>query len=511
MISLELKPILNALAASLVLMLAASCEGNQMGLGLTPTTVNVPAEGGSAQVAFSAQSAWTATTTAEWIQLSPSSGEAGDIVMKVEVGANTTTSPRTSLVTVAIPDIGLSGVVTVSQEAAAVVPDPVLVISANETTLNANGGSAQVTVQTNRDWTAVSDVDWITVDPASGISGRVTVTITAAANATFEQRVGKVTFKAENLTETFTLTQYAKKPASVSLSSDAFVFAAEGGMNNLIVTSNVDWTAKTNDSWLTVTPDNGITGASGVVIKAEANSGTEPRTGSVVFTGGDATTTLMVTQLAPASPEVPSLELSASTLTFSEEAGENSISVIASVAWRASSDSNWITIAPASGESGTVTVKITVAANTAEADRGGKVTFTAGDIVRTLIVNQKGKVPESAPTITLSPVSLTYSSDGGTASVSVTADAAWRASADADWITIQPASGAIGTTTIKVTTSANKQANDRAGAVVFTAGSTSVRLSLSQKGLTQQALGGITGDLGDWGDGGSADFNKNNK
>ena len=510
MISLKLKPILNALAVSFVLILAASCEGSQVGLGLTPATVNLPAEGGSARVAFSAQEAWKATTTAEWIRLSPSSGEAGDIVMTVEVAENTTTTPRTTLVTVSVPSIELSGTLTVSQEGATVVPDPVLTISAHETTMNANGGSAQVTVQTNRTWTATSDAAWITVDPASGISGNVTVSIKAAANDTFEQRSGKVTFKAENLTETFTLTEYAKKPASVSLSSDAFVFAADGGMNNLVVTSNVDWTATTQDSWLTVTPDSGISGASAVVIKADANTESEPRTGSIVFTGDDATTTLMVTQLAPASPEVPSLELSASTLTFSEEAGSNDISVIASIAWRASSDSNWITLTPTSGEGGTVNVRISVTANSAEADRGGKVTFTAGDLVRTLIVNQKGKVPETAPTITLSPVSLTYSSDGGTASVSVTADAAWTASADANWITIQPASGAVGTTTIKVTTSANKSANDRAGAVVFTAGKTSVRLSLSQKGLTQQALGGITGDLGDWGDGGSADFDKNN-
>lgn len=510
MSSQYLKTIKNAVLVALALCFASSCENGPSGLGITPRSVSVPATGGSAQIAFAATLDWTATAAADWVTLSPSSGKAGDIVVTVTVAENTSTTPRTTTVTVSEPSLAISDAITVSQEGATVIPDPVLLLSAHETSLGAGGGSAQVTVQTNREWTATSDSDWMVANPPSGIAGNVTVTLTVAANPNTQPRTGTVTFKADNLTETFTLTQYAKKPASISLSSDAFVFGDQGGMNTLKVTANVDWTASTEDSWLVVTPAEGISGTSAVVVETGVYEGAEPRTGKITFAGGGASAVLMVTQMAPVSPETPSLELSASTLTFTEEAGNNEISVISNQSWSARSDSDWIQVAPATGASGTVTVKITVTANNTESDRGGKVTFTAGNLVRTLIVNQKGKTPESAPSISLAPVSLTYSADGGTATVSVTADAAWTASADASWVTLAPASGQAGTGSIKVTAAANKSANDRTAAVVFKAGVTSVRLSISQKGLTQQQLGGITGDLGDWADGGSSDFHKNN-
>lgn len=505
-----LKTIKNAILVALALCFASSCENGPSGLGLTPRSVDLPAKGGTAQIAFSAAQDWTANASADWVTLSPASGQAGDIIVTLTVAENTSTTPRTATVTVTEPSIGMSDAITVSQEGAEVIPDPVLQLSAHETSLGAGGGSAQLTVQTNREWTATPDSDWIVATPDKGIAGNITVTLTVAENPDTQPRTGTVTFKADNLTEIFTISQYAQKPAAISLSSDAFVFGAEGGMNTLKVTANVDWNASTEDNWLEITPTEGISGTSAVVVEAAAHEGTESRTGKIVFSGGGVSTVLMVTQMAPVSPETPTLELSASTLTFTEEAGNNEISVISNQNWSASSDSNWIQVAPASGASGTVTVKITVTANNSESDRGGKVTFTAGDLVRTLIVNQKGKTPETAPSINLAPVSLTYSADGGTATVTVNADAAWKAAAEADWITLSTNSGQAGNSSIRVTAAANKSTNDRTVAVVFTAGVTSVRLSISQKGLTQQQLGGITGDLGDWADGGSSNFHKNN-
>ncbi len=504
------KQSVGAILLALAVLLTTACEGTQTSLGVTPKTVSVKAEGEAVTVAFSATMDWTATSSADWITLSPSSGKSGDIKMTITAKENTSTSPRTATVTVSMPSIQVSDVVTVSQAAAEVIPDPTLTLSARETTVGAEGGSAQITVETNQTWSATSSAQWISVNPASGIAGKVSVVFTIEANPNLEPREGQITFTAGNLTEVFNLTQYAKKPSSVTLSSDAFTFAAEGGMNNLVVTANVAWKAASSSDWLEITPAEGIAGATATVVKASAYNGEEPRTGFITFTGSDATATLYVTQLAPVKTDEPVLELSASTLSFSEEAGSNKISVIGNVSWSAASDASWLTVTPTRGEAGNVEVTITVSANNAEADRGGKVTFSSGGLVRTLIVNQKGKVNESAPSINLSTVSLTFSAEGGTADVSVTADAAWTASSDASWLKITPAKENAGAKTVKVSAEANSSANDRSGAITFTSGSTSVRLSVSQKGRGQQSVGGITGELGDWGDGGSIDFNKNN-
>ena len=80
--------------------------------------------------------------------------------------------------------------------------------------------------------------------------------------------------------------------------------------------------------------------------------------------------------------------------TLTSVAGSYDVSVNANVSWTAVSNDSWISIDTNSGESGSVTVSITVTKNEVVSDRIGTVTFTqdAGgdDIVRTLNITQEG-------------------------------------------------------------------------------------------------------------------------
>lgn len=55
-----------------------------------------------------------------------------------------------------------------------------------------------IKVKSNCKWNAYVDVDWITLDPASG-EGKGTVTVIAKHNKTGAERRANVTFKTENL------------------------------------------------------------------------------------------------------------------------------------------------------------------------------------------------------------------------------------------------------------------------------------------------------------------------
>lgn len=71
----------------------------------------------------------------------------------------------------------------------------------------AAAGVRPVTIAATTNWSAVSDVDWITVDPASGPKGMQEVILTFTENTTGAKRVGNVTFTAGSYSETFQLTQ----------------------------------------------------------------------------------------------------------------------------------------------------------------------------------------------------------------------------------------------------------------------------------------------------------------
>ncbi|MCF0165643.1 MAG: BACON domain-containing protein [Bacteroidales bacterium] len=87
--------------------------------------------------------------------------------------------------------------------------------------------------------------------------------------------------------------------------------------------------------------------------------------------------------------------------------------------------------------------------------------------------------------ISLAPGALTevyVSNEGISHPIPFTANVAWTAKADADWLTIDPASGAAGDQTIKVAVAANAAETDRSAAVTITAGTASVKVTINQSG-----------------------------
>ena len=88
----------------------------------------------------------------------------------------------------------------------------------------------------------------------------------------------------------------------------------------------------------------------------------------------------------PKEPEA-SLQIQTPTVAFAtEEAGEQEATFVVNKKWTATPSEQWIKVTPASGEAGTITVKIAVEANTGEA-RGGKVTINVEKITKDNVIN----------------------------------------------------------------------------------------------------------------------------
>ena len=147
-----------------------------------------------------------------------------------------------------------------------------------------------------------------------------------------------------------------------------------------------------------------------------------------------------------------------------------------------------------------------IQANTSTEDRTAIITVTAGSLTAQLEITQQGFVPEPDPVVELSTTALAFTHEGGTSQVVVIADTAWTASDNAGWVDFTPKKGEAGTTTVSVTVNANKTTTDRSAVITFTAGKTQVTLNVSQRAQGQVGLGGITGSINGWGDGGSTEF-----
>ena len=171
-----------------------------------------------------------------------------------------------------------------------------------------------------------------------------------------------------------------------------FAIPADGGSQTFTVLGAEAWTiSKSGLDWLSVSPVSGkaeekVT----VTISADKNTG-ENREGTLTLYVGSETKTAKVSQAAKASLAVSGA--ADNKVSFGFEAEETyTLKVVANVAWTATADS-WLTLSPASGNTGETTVTVKAAANTGAA-RSGKITFSGTGVDNVVIAASQDEYKE---------------------------------------------------------------------------------------------------------------------
>ena len=90
--------------------------------------------------------------------------------------------------------------------------------------------------------------------------------------------------------------------------------------------------------------------------------------------------------------------------------------------------------------------------------------------------------PGTSKTITLDKTALSIAKEGGQQEIILNAEGEWGASSNSkDWLTVKPASGLAGQTTVNVSIAANKTYTPREGEVTFRTSTNDVILKVSQE------------------------------
>jgi hypothetical protein len=243
-------------------------------------------------------------------------------------------------------------------------------------------------VTSNVSWTATSDQTWLTVSPASGTTGG-TVTVTASVNTNISTRSATITIAGTGVTsQTITVTQAGVTSALSVSPSTLNVNAVAGSANTFAVTSNVSWTATSDQTWLTVSPASGTTGGT-VTVTATGNTNISTRSATVTIAGtGIPSQIVTVTQAGVASV----LSVSPSTLNVNAAAGSsNTFTVTSNVSWTATSDQTWLTVSPVSG-SNNASITLIAGANPNTSIRTATITISSTGVAsKTITVTQNAK------------------------------------------------------------------------------------------------------------------------
>jgi uncharacterized protein (TIGR03437 family) len=213
--------------------------------------------------------------------------------------------------------------------------------------------------------------------------------------------------------------------AAVNISSGS----TNVGTVSVTTQNNCAWTYSTAATWLSFTfgPNNRQGSGSGSFgWAADRNPTGNARTGVISV----ANQTVTIVQAGQTCSSAAVGETSASVAT---SGGRGVFQIKTNCSWKATSNASWITVSGEGDVDGTI--NYTVAPNTCVADRTGVI--TAGTVQYQIL--QYG----AAGNLTLSPLTATIGSAGGSGTVGIATGTgcAWTAVSSADWLTLAAAGG----------------------------------------------------------------------
>lgn len=279
-------------------------------------------------------------------------------------------------------------------------------------------------------------------------------------------------------------------PAALE-SGEPMYFLAEGGTKTRIIHSDAAWAVKTNQSWISVSPESGDAGETEIRVSVLPTSVTYDRSASVRFYINDSEKDYFTV-------EQDGLRMEASPYTININAdgvADSDITIDSNVSWQLASKPEWVIINPEKGPKGETSISVAAQKNNSLNTRSGEIEFTdfdTGGITRTVTVGQSAlDIGED--------VTMEFGWQASSRSLDIPLPNNWQTMVSDGWITLSDYMG-TGQKTIEVSVSKNDSEEARRGTITITSEGKTFDVMVVQKGQfihidtpasTVDAMGGV--------------------
>ena len=228
-------------------------------------------------------------------------------------------------------------------------------------------------------------------------------------------------------------TKETKVDDAVTIKTDAATVPVEGGVVSIAFNSTAAWTAKSSESWLTISPASGNAGDATIKASVMKNETNDDRVAKVTITAGTKSAVFTVTQT-----QLDALNVKTTEFEVGAEGGEVVVDVAANVQFSViiPEGVDWVTKSTAKGlvES---KIYLTVAASYDLEERTANVTLSDGTLSQTVKITQaafeaycdfQNELLENQY-----GGRLTVPAEGGQFTLEVVSNLDWRAHYDEEW------------------------------------------------------------------------------
>ena len=231
---------------------------------------------------------WSVSTSDNyWLHVTPESGDAGDVQLKVTALANSSTDSRSGYIYVKIGDVQKLAV-PVSQEGIS------FDVSSSLADFSANGDEEQkIQVLTNTKWIVASSPEWLTVTPSQG-SAASEISLRAQENKSMNSRSGtlRISVDGVSLYKDITVVQ---RGYDVAMNDISLEYSWEKSSQEVRIDVPGSWKAVTSDDWITLSRYDG-NGSGTILVEVSSNDEEDGRSGTITLTSEARTFEISVVQ-----------------------------------------------------------------------------------------------------------------------------------------------------------------------------------------------------------------------
>lgn len=382
-------------------------------ISLSQNILEVPASASVQTVTISANAEWEYSISDNWIHAYVSDDK---IYLSIEDNKTSLTSDRIGMVNFKCGSATAS--LTINQ-----VP-PSISTDTKEISVDEEGGTYQIQVNSDVSWTANASQTWINAYKESTNSNILIVTI--ASNHTASQREGNVYVRIGNQE----MIKIPVKQTGLYLKTDKTSLRAgkEADVQYIEIDCNTEWRVISAPEFIRVTPETGSKGKYKIEVSISKNTGGD-RSGTIVI-GNSAVTNL--TRSITVSQEGSMFEMTETSITIGSTGGKHEVTLSTNLQWTASSNVSWCHVSPASGNS-SQRLLIEFDDNPSVEKRTGEVVvIPVGSEFQPIkiLVNQNGRY------LTVNAEKLEFTSKGGQYDISIETDSRTFSAQTPTWASV---------------------------------------------------------------------------
>ena len=391
---------------------------------------------------------WIFTDVANWLTLTPASGNATTTV-NLKADANTDAeNGRTAIFYLKSndPDWNYSSAMSISQAKAS----PALSISDESVSFGGASEQQKVRISANCKWSASCSDSWITLS-TDYTSGILSISVSANPYASYRNSTIYITYGTSK-SKSIKVTQ---SPSEITSSNYTLNYENVASKYEIEIESETAWTSAVSDSWISVTPTSGNEGKTTVSIEVTPNTAITNRTGYVAIKTGS--TERMQITINQKGIYIEATE----SLTFKSTVESKTLSIQSNTDWVITSKPNWLSISKEAG-AGNDNLIVTSTENPNTTSRSGEIIIGQPG----LTIQCKVGITQLGKTLSTNVSLLEFSDKASQQSFFITSDVNWTSSKSDDWFSYSPISG-YGDATVNVAVEENTSTEERIGTINY--------------------------------------------